>query len=124
MEANIRVGKTSHKLPDEINYEELENLRLDAQNPRLGRERVKKGLTQGEVLKIMQDWTLEELATSFCESGFWPQEALIVVRERLGKSEELVVVEGNRRLAALMMIARAVAGDESSKTWRDIIEGV
>lgn len=118
------MAKSNNSLPDKIEYAKLDELFLDAFNPRLGRERVQKGLSQDEVLRIMQDWTLEELATSFCESGFWPQEALIVVREKLGKSNELVVVEGNRRLAALKLIARTVAGEETSKAWRDIVEGV
>ncbi len=118
------MAKSNDTLTDKIEYAELEELHLDAQNPRLGRGRVKKGLSQDDVLSIMQDWTLEELATSFCESGFWPQEALIVVREKLGKADALVVVEGNRRLAALKLIARAVAGEGTSKTWSQVIEGV
>src|SRR5205823_6344439 len=77
-----------------------------------------------DVLSIMREWTLDELATSFCESGFWPQEALIAIREKVGQSTQLVVVEGNRRLAALKMIAKTVAGDETGKMWSDIIEGV
>jgi len=118
------MAKSNRTLPDKIEYAKLEDLRLDGLNPRLGRERVKKGLSQDQVLEIMRDWTLEELGTSFCESGFWPQEALIVVREKLGKADALVVVEGNRRLAALKFIARAVAGGEASKTWSEIAEGV
>lgn len=118
------MAKSSRTLPDRIEYAPLDDLHLDARNPRLGRERVAKGLSQDEVLKIMRDWTLEELATSFCESGFWPQEALIVVRERLGKTDALVVVEGNRRLAALKLISRAATGEETSKAWTDVIEGV
>jgi len=118
------VPKVDSKQPDEIEYAKLGELQLDARNPRLGRERIAKGLTQDEVLDIMREWTLEELATSFCVSGFWPQEALIVVHEKVGKEEGLVVVEGNRRLAALMMLERAASGREKSKIWREIIEGV
>jgi hypothetical protein len=101
----------------------LNQLHLDAKNPRLGRHSIEKGLSQNEVLNLMKDWTIEELAVSFLESGYWPQEALIVVKEPVGKSKEdsLVVVEGNRRLAALMMIERTREGVEGSSKWKDLI---
>lgn len=105
------MAKTTTRAPDKIEYTSIDNLFLDALNPRLGREQVLKGLSQDDVLRIMKDWTLEELATSFCESGFWPQEALIAVKERLRRSDSLVVVEGNRRLAALKIIAQSSSND-------------
>ena len=45
------------------------------------------------------------------------------MKEALGKRKEdsLVVVEGNRRLAALMMIDRTRNGVEKSAKWKDII---
>jgi hypothetical protein len=109
-------------LPDEIEYATLAELYLDPRNPRLGRSRIAKELSQEQILKVMQDWTLDELGTSFCESGFWPQEALIAVKEKIVRSERLVVVEGNRRLAALQMIDRTVRGEETGKLWRSIVE--
>jgi hypothetical protein len=70
----------------------------------------------------MRDWTLDELAVSFLESGFWPQEALIVVREKLYGKDALVVVEGNRRLAALKFLKRAADGEKIDRRWREIVE--
>jgi len=64
--------------------------------------------------------------SSFLESGFWPQEALVVIREPLGprsKTPVLVVVEGNRRLAALKLLQRARTGQEKSSKWRDFVTG-
>src|SRR5438445_13799209 len=87
----------------QIRYAALGDLYLDAKNPRLGRQNTSKDLTQEQVLDLMKDWALDELATSFLESGYWPQEALITLRE----GGRLVVVEGNRRLAALKLIAAA-----------------
>jgi len=116
--------KFQQPAPDRIQYTSIDKLYLDAQNPRLGRDRVKRGLSQDEVLQIMKDWTLEELATSFCESGFWPQEALITVKGTVGESEELVVIEGNRRLAALKLMAQAASRRGATPTWRKLIEGV
>jgi hypothetical protein len=102
----------------------LEDLYLDANNPRLGRHNVEKGLSQDEVLEIMGEWSLEELAVSFLESGYWPQEAVIAVRENIGRIKNaLVVVEGNRRLAALKKLYRVRAGEENSKKWNELIQG-
>ena len=96
-------------------------LNLDPLNPRLGRENTGSDVSQEKVLSLMQDWTLEELAVSFVENGFWPQEALIVVREKLYGSVTNVVVEGNRRLAALRLLALAGAGKAISRKWDEII---
>jgi hypothetical protein len=103
-----------------------QNLYLDPNNPRLGRHNIEKKLVQEDILEIMKDWTLEELAVSFLESGFWPQEALIVVREPVPgkKGPVLVVVEGNRRLAALKMMARTRAKENGvPERWLELIKG-
>ena len=99
----------------------LDVLFLDPKNPRLGRHNNEKGLSQNEVLDLMKDWALEELAVSFLESGYWPQEALIAVRETIQKKPVFVVVDGTRRLAALKMIRRTREGEETSAKWRDLI---
>ena len=70
----------------------------------------------------MKDWSLEELALSFLESGFWPQEALIVVKESFSREERLVVVEGNRRLAALKLLKQAFDRKPSSKKWQQLVQ--
>lgn len=84
--------------------EPIRDLYLDPQNPRLGRSVIAKNLNQDQILEQMANWELEELIVSFDENGYWPQEALIVTNERLDGDERLVVVEGNRRLAALKLI--------------------
>jgi hypothetical protein len=109
-----------------IQIEAPQNLFLDPQNPRLGRHNIDKGLTQDEILDLMKDWTLEELAVSFLESGFWPQEALIVVRDAVPgeRGPVLVVVAGNRRLAALKMMAKARSKEKGiPERWNDLIRG-
>lgn len=99
----------------------LDELWLDALNPRLGRRNVEKELSQDAVLDLMKDWTLDELAISFLESGFWPQEAVLVVREEHDGKIRNVVVEGNRRIAALRFLEAARQGTVSSKRWKDIV---
>ncbi|MBM4033685.1 MAG: hypothetical protein FJ291_18155 [Planctomycetes bacterium] len=103
-----------------IQYAELDELRLDPKNPRLGRGNSGDDVTQERVLELMSSWTLEELAVSFLESGFWPQEALVVVNEELYGAPHLVVVEGNRRLAALIYLRDAISGRAASRKWAEL----
>lgn len=92
----------------QILYKSVDELYLDSKNPRLGRHNTERNLSQEEILDLMQDWTLDELAVSYLESGgFWVQEALIVVEE----NNRLIVVEGNRRLAALKYLKMAFEGN-------------
>jgi len=106
---------------NKIEYSELKDLYLDASNPRLGRENTEHQLSQDKILEAMKDWTLDELALSFLESGFWPQEALLVVDELLGGQKRHVVVEGSRRLAALKLLKLAFDGKPESKKWRELV---
>lgn len=108
----------------EIEYARLDQIALDPLNPRLGRAAHQLNLDQDQIYDRMKDWSLEELATSFLESGFWPHEAVLCVVEPIQGQDRLVVVEGNRRIAALQRLEKAYAGEEASKRWRDLIEGV
>lgn len=56
-----------------INYAPLESLYLDPHNPRLGRNNTGDHVEQEDILAVMSDWALDELAVSFLEIGFWPQ---------------------------------------------------
>jgi transposase-like protein len=107
-----------------IDYAKLGSLSLDPNNPRLGRELAGPKTTQSKVLEAMEDWDLEDLAVSFRESGFWPQEALLVVEEQLYGKQTLVVVEGNRRLGALKLLYEAAGGNSRSKKWQGLAEGL
>ena len=71
----------------------------------------------------MTDWTLDELAVSFIENSFWPQEALMVVEEELYGTGHRIVVEGNRRLAALKLLFNAKEGRPASPKWADLAAG-
>lgn len=106
-----------------IEYAPIDTLKLDPANPRLGRRVASPKLLQEEVLDIMSDWTLDELAESFLASGFWPQEAVIAVKEKLYGQTQLVVVEGNRRLAALKYLKMAVEGKPHSSYWAGLVAG-
>ena len=107
----------------ELQYATLDELYLDAKNPRLGRHQTDATLSQEDILEMMSDWVLDELAISYLESGFWTHEALLVVKEPLDGEQRLVVVEGNRRLAALIYLRRTINGEKVSKKWSLLIEG-
>ena len=107
----MTVSKTAEWIP-------VEDLHLDSKNPRLGRHFHKTNPGQEQILVAMKDWTLDELAVSFIESGFWSQESLVVVEEHGAQ----IVVEGNRRLAALKMLQRAAQGESVSRKWKEIAD--
>jgi len=94
-------------ISDDIEYAPIDQLWLDRKNPRLGQEIVARKLSQADLLDEMKDWSLEEIAVSFAESGYWVQEAVVAVEEKVDSAKRLVVVEGNRRLAALKLLAKA-----------------
>lgn len=108
----------------ELEFAKIDDLYLDPVNPRLGRHYAGRSVKQEEVLRLMETWKLDELAVSFLESGqFWTQEAVICVREELYGKQRLVVVEGNRRLAALMCLRDTLEGRRQDRKWKDLIQG-
>ncbi len=82
-----------------IQFHKADELHFDFKNPRLVEF---QGLTNEEsILNVLwKNMDINELVMSILASGFFKSEALYVVREE-GK---LVVIEGNRRLAAIKAI--------------------
>ncbi len=89
----------------------VRNLLLDAENPRLasakGRDK------QEDLLKTL--WTemaVDEVALSIAANGFFEEEPLFVIPENPREKDEArrryLVVEGNRRLAAVMLLCDPV----------------
>lgn len=104
-----------------IEYASLDEIALDPLNPRLGRKAHTAELSQDQIYNNMRDWSLEELATSFLESGFWPHEAVLCTTEEIDGNDQLVVIEGNRRIAALMRLRKTYDEEETSRKWQQII---
>jgi len=78
---------------------------------------------QDKVLGYMIEQVLDELALSYIESdGFWSQEALLAVEEPIYGESRLVVVEGNRRLAALKCLKKAIEDASTRGKWKRIAE--
>jgi hypothetical protein len=84
----------------------VRDLHLDPKNPRLA-EFPHTG-TQASIQRIMEkEFNLQPLKDSLYRNGFFYEEPLVVVEEPLaqfGNKPVLVIIEGNRRLAALKSI--------------------
>jgi hypothetical protein len=91
------------------------DLHLDPQNPRLP-DRLKKA-SEKEVLNwMLTDATLIDLMASIAENNFFSGEPILVVQED-GKN---IVVEGNRRLAAVKLLNNPELATESPRTVRSV----
>ena len=79
---------------------DIKNLKLDYINPSLP-ERL-KGAADKEVLNwMLSDATLIDLMASISENGFFSGEPIIVIPD----NQTYIVIEGNRRLAAIKLLA-------------------
>lgn len=94
--------KSSPQLP-QGHYErvDISALTLDRSNPRLVEYGVRPNATDDQVIEILwNEMAVDEVAMSIASSGFWSHEPLLVTIE----NKKLVVIEGNRRLAAVRIL--------------------
>ena len=78
-------------------------LHFDPNNPRI--QRVGEDLDQNSILTILwQEYSVDEVAMSIAHNGFFEHEPLFVATE----SDKLIVIEGNRRLAAVRLLCDSV----------------
>ncbi|MEG5596407.1 hypothetical protein UXP36_18755 [Enterobacter hormaechei] len=75
-------------------------LSFDPENPRFYRLNDKAGSEGVVISEMLQDESVQELMLSIGEQDYFPGEPLLVVRD--GKKN--IVVEGNRRLAAVKLL--------------------
>lgn len=79
---------------------DVDSLFLDYMNPRLAGENLTVD-DQGQILEVLwRERAVNELVDSIANSGYWEHEELFAARE----SGKLVVIEGNRRLAAVKLL--------------------
>jgi hypothetical protein len=79
----------------------VKDLHFDTRNPRLVEYGVTAKTSPDDILEILwEKMAVDEIAMSIAASGFWDYEPLFVVKER-GVD---VVIEGNRRLAAVKVL--------------------
>ena len=88
----------------EIRKLRTDSLHFDIANPRLCEFGITESTPQNELLdKLWGAMGAEEILLSIAASGFFPHEPLIVI-PKSKIPDEFVVVEGNRRLAAVRVI--------------------
>ncbi len=96
----------------------LDQLLLDPLNPRLSAESP-TNMDQAELaIEMAEIFEALDVARSIASFGFYPWEALVVVPE----AEQFVVVEGNRRLTAVIGLARPEvrAEFEDHEQWAEV----
>ncbi|MDQ2731418.1 MAG: ParB N-terminal domain-containing protein [Armatimonadota bacterium] len=87
--------------PPEATLMPVKDLHFDRLNPRLAEYGVSPQATDEKILTILWDaMDVRELVQSIAASGFFSHEPLIVARE----NNRDVVIEGNRRLAAVKVL--------------------
>lgn len=91
----------------------VEKLLLDEENPRLASG--KGADTQRDLLRVLwNEMAVDEVALSIAANGYFPEEPLLAIplnpSEKVESKKKFVVVEGNRRLAAVRLLR-----DESLK---------
>ena len=102
--ANEQETKTLQD-PIRINYVRLDRLLLDSENPRFAG--LSKTATEQEILsKLQKEMHLDELIDSFEKNGFYNTEPLLVIKSKK-QNDKFVVVEGNRRLAAIKTLLKS-----------------
>jgi len=86
---------------------QLSELKLDSENPRLPKSM--HGKSEAEILSYMLlDSSLIELMLAIGENDFFAGEQLLVVKDLDGKYK---VIEGNRRLSAVMLLNKPELAD-------------
>jgi hypothetical protein len=92
----------------------VEDLRFDSENPRLAEFAVDDDTTQSDLLKkLWQEMAVQEVAASIAHNGYFEHEPLFVESRKDGK---LVVIEGNRRLAAVRLLLDRALRDKLKAT--------
>lgn len=101
------MAKTTSRAIATANYEErdipVDQLRLDVSNPRLASAVIDKPTQQELVELLWNEMSVDEVAFSIAANGYYRQEPLLVLRHQ----SHFTVIEGNRRLAAVMLLRDA-----------------
>lgn len=99
---------------EEIKLLPTDSLHFDGRNPRLAEYGIAESSSDEDIISLLWDtMDIGELVQSITASGYFPHEPLIVIEEN-GKK---VVIEGNRRLAAVKALLLGPASSEE-KGWK------
>lgn len=101
--ALARAPKLSPTDGKAVEYRLLADLDFDTENPRFGRA-ARDQRTQTEILDyIVRDFGIDDVLSSVAVNGYFVAEPLIGRQQ--DKGNRLTIVEGNRRLAACLILA-------------------
>ena len=105
----------------EVLWRALDQLLLDNKNPRLPDGY--QNATQAQLLTLLaEDYSLPDIGSSIAANGYFAEEPLVTVKHPT--LDKWIVVEGNRRLAALLLLATPTkAPKELQDTWKEIAKG-
>jgi hypothetical protein len=96
--------KKSTKRASGLHFIPPADLRFDWENPRLVEYGASSRTPQSELLEILwHEMAVEEVAMSIAVEGYWDYEPLIAIK----RGDSVLVIEGNRRLAAVMLLTDA-----------------
>jgi len=106
---------------DKIQYISISDLELDPENPRLPLS-FRNSSQEDLAISLERGYEIFEIALSITTSGFFSNEPLIVIpSNNYGK---YIVVEGNRRLAAVLGLTNQSIKDafQDSEKWDPLIQ--
>lgn len=104
----------------EVQWKQLDQLRLDEDNPRL-REGMENASQPELLAEMAKEYELQDLARSIADNGYFSEEPLVAVKHAARGKESWTVVEGNRRLAALLLLETPNAAPVELQTqWREL----
>lgn len=87
-------------MSNEIQYIDTGKLEFDPENPRFYRLNDRAGSDDAVIEEMLDDESVQDLMLSIGEQDYFPGEPILVVK----KGKKFVVVEGNRRLAAVKLL--------------------
>jgi len=100
----------------------LENLKLDLENPRLPSSFQKQKLDEIAVINwMLEDASIIELMLAIGQNDFFVGESLLIIEDENDKGN-YIVVEGNRRLTSLKLLQNPSLADIHTKKIQKVIE--
>lgn len=104
----------------EVQWKQLNELRLDQLNPRL-REGLENAGQPELLAELAREYELQDLARSMADNGYFSEEPLVAIRDKGRTKESWTIIEGNRRLAALQLLETPdAAPKEMREQWREL----
>ena len=87
----------------------VDQLLLDKENPRLASSELNEASPEDLVKVLWRDMAVDEVALSIAHNGYYADEPLLVIPEqhRGQPTGKFIVLEGNRRLAAVLLLRDA-----------------